>query len=86
MEGEVEQIDLGGDLVQTTLDGQPKEYGLWDFLDTAVFPTEEGEEAFLGRLDTEFEWTDDDADDDGVPDDEDDDFDLSDDDLGPSGV
>jgi hypothetical protein len=58
------------------LDGNPKQYGLWDFLDTAVFPTEDGEGDFFGQLDQEFEYEDDDADDDGLDDDIDDDFDL----------
>jgi hypothetical protein len=81
MGGEVQQVNLDDDLVQTSLDGTPKEYGLWDFLDTVVFPDEGDEGEFFGVLDDEFEWSDDDADDDGVSDEEDEDFDL-----GPSGV
>lgn len=74
--GEIQQVDVDTELVDTTIDGAPRQYGLWDFLDTAVFPTEEGEDDFFGRLDTEFEYSDDDADDDGIVDDLDDDFDL----------
>lgn len=83
VEGEIQHVDCEGELVQTILNGEPREYGLWDFLDTAVFPTEESEGEFFGQLDQEFdvEDEDDDADDDGLIDEVDEDFDL-----GPDGV
>jgi hypothetical protein len=75
-EGQVQQVDVEQDIVQTTMDGESKEYDLWRFLDTAAFPTEEGEDEFFGELDPYFDYVDEDADDDGVPDDVDTDFDL----------
>jgi len=88
MDGQVQQVDVDEELVQTTVNGESKQYGLWDFLDSTVFPSEDGEGDFFGQLDQEFEYDetdvdedDYDADDDGIPDDIDDDFDL-----GPSGV
>jgi hypothetical protein len=82
IEGDVDHIDVEGDLVQTKVNGEPREYGLDTFLDSTVIITEDGEEHFFGELDRVFEIGPDDeddwdADDDGVPDTSDPGFDLT---------
>lgn len=83
IEGDVDHIDVDGELVQTKVNGEPREYGLDSFLDSTIIITEDGEEHFFGELDRIFEIGPDDeeddwdADDDGVPDTSDPGFDLT---------
>lgn len=80
-EGDVQHVDPELELIQTTVNGEPREYGLDSFLDSVVLIDEEDEDQFFGELDKAFEVDPDeeedlDADDDGIPDSADPGFDL----------
>lgn len=54
-EGEVTSINPEEETLQAMVNGQPKEYGVFGFLDTAVFLSEEGESAFFNVLDDAYD-------------------------------